>query len=47
MYTTSQTGFSPTDFRPGAVTAPAHRHHPREGPLRVLVGKERFSENHA
>jgi phosphoglycerate dehydrogenase-like enzyme len=25
----------------------AHRHHPHEGPLRVLVGKERFSENHA
>jgi phosphoglycerate dehydrogenase-like enzyme len=23
------------------------RHHRREGPLRVLVGKERFSENHA
>jgi phosphoglycerate dehydrogenase-like enzyme len=29
------------------VTAPACRHHPHEGPLRVLVGKERFSENHA
>ena len=28
-------------------TAPAHRHHLHEGPLRVLVGKERFSENHA
>jgi hypothetical protein len=25
----------------------ADRHHPHEGPLRVLVGKERFSENHA
>jgi pimeloyl-ACP methyl ester carboxylesterase len=37
----------PTDFRTGAVTAPTHRHHPHEGPLRVLVGKERFSENHA
>jgi phosphoglycerate dehydrogenase-like enzyme len=30
-----------------AVTAPADRHQPREGPLRVLVGQERFSENHA
>ena len=28
-------------------TAPAHRHRLQEGPLRVLVGKERFSENHA
>ena len=27
------------------VTAPRHR--PHEGPLLVLVGKERFSENHA
>src|ERR1700722_19706802 len=27
------------------VTAPRHR--PHAGPLRVLVGKERFSENHA
>jgi phosphoglycerate dehydrogenase-like enzyme len=42
VYTSSQ-----TDLRTGAVTAPADRHHPREGPLRVLVGKERFSENHA
>jgi phosphoglycerate dehydrogenase-like enzyme len=25
----------------------AHRHDPHAGPLRVLVGKERFSENHA
>jgi phosphoglycerate dehydrogenase-like enzyme len=40
-------GSRPTDFRTGAVTAPACRHHPREGPLRVLVGKERFSEDHA
>jgi hypothetical protein len=24
-----------------------HRHRLQEGPLRVLVGKERFSENHA
>ena len=29
------------------MTAPTHRDHPREGPLRVLVGKEWFSENHA
>jgi hypothetical protein len=28
-------------------TAPAHRHRLHEGSLRVLVGKERFSENHA
>jgi hypothetical protein len=35
----------PTDFRTGVVTAPIHRHHPHEGPLRVLVGKERFSQN--
>jgi hypothetical protein len=27
------------------VTAPRYR--PHEGPLRVLVGQERFSENHA
>ena len=27
------------------VTTPRYR--PHEGPLRVLVGKERFSENHA
>jgi phosphoglycerate dehydrogenase-like enzyme len=40
-------GSGPTAFRTGAVTAAAHRHHPPEGPLRVLVGKERFSENHA
>jgi DNA-binding CsgD family transcriptional regulator len=32
---------------PAASSAPSHRHRPREGPLRVLVGKERFSENHA
>ncbi len=43
----ASTGSCPTDFRTGAVTAPVHRHHPHEGPLRVLVGKERFSENHA
>ena len=36
----------PATDRPAAgVTAP--RHQPREGQLRVLVGKERFSENHA
>jgi len=28
-------------------TVPADRHQPRQMPLRVLVGKERFSENHA
>ncbi len=28
-------------------TVQAHRHQPRPVPLRVLVGKERFSENHA
>jgi phosphoglycerate dehydrogenase-like enzyme len=27
-------------------TVPGHRHQPHEGPLRVLVGKERFSEDH-
>src|SRR6266567_1497294 len=43
----ASTGSCPTAFRTGAVTAPAHRHHPPEGPVRVLVGKERFSENHA
>jgi phosphoglycerate dehydrogenase-like enzyme len=43
----ASTGARPTDFRTGVVTAPAHRHHPHEGPLRVLAGKERFSENHA
>jgi hypothetical protein len=26
-------------------TVPGHRHQPHEGPLRMLVGKERFSEN--
>ena len=36
--------FSAADIAAGA-TAPRHR--PHEGPLRVLVGKERFSENHA
>jgi hypothetical protein len=36
--------FSATDPTAG-VTAPRRR--PHEGPLRVLVGKERFSENHA
>jgi phosphoglycerate dehydrogenase-like enzyme len=39
-------GPSPRGLRTDAVTAPVHRRHPREGPLRVLVGKERFSENH-
>jgi hypothetical protein len=29
------------------VTASDRRHHHQEGPLRVLVGQERFSENHA
>jgi phosphoglycerate dehydrogenase-like enzyme len=29
------------------VTASSRAHRPQEGPLRVLVGKERFSENHA
>ena len=29
------------------VTAPSRRRHPQDEPLRVLVGKERFSENHA
>jgi len=29
------------------MTACAPRDHPREGPLRVLVGKERFSEQHS
>jgi phosphoglycerate dehydrogenase-like enzyme len=29
-----------------AQTVPGHRHQPHEGPLRVLVGKERFSEDH-
>jgi len=43
----ASTGSCPTAFRTGAVTARAHRHHPPEGPVRVLVGKERFSENHA
>jgi phosphoglycerate dehydrogenase-like enzyme len=37
----------PTDFRTNAMTAPDRRRHAHEGPLRVLVGKERFSENHA
>ena len=37
--------FSATDLPTTAVTA--RRHQPHEGPLRVLVGKERFSENHA
>ena len=32
---------------PLAMTAPSRRHHPQDAPLRVLVGKERFSENHA
>jgi phosphoglycerate dehydrogenase-like enzyme len=32
--------------RSGSVEV-ARRYHLREGPLRVLVGKERFSENHA
>jgi phosphoglycerate dehydrogenase-like enzyme len=36
-----------TDLRTDTVTVPAHRHHPHKGPLRVLIGKERFSENHA
>src|SRR5580698_6403432 len=40
-------GSRPPDFRTGAASAPDCRHHPREGPLRVLVGKERFSEDHA
>jgi phosphoglycerate dehydrogenase-like enzyme len=31
----------------GAAGVTAPRYRPREGPLRVLVGKERFSENHA
>jgi len=35
-----------TEFRAGTVTAPAHRPRPQGGPLRVLIGKERFSENH-
>jgi hypothetical protein len=43
----ASTGACRTDFRTGVVTAPTHQHHPHEGPLRVLVGKERFSENHA
>jgi hypothetical protein len=43
----ASTGSCLTDFRIGAVTGPARRHHPQEGPLRVLIGKERFSENHA
>jgi phosphoglycerate dehydrogenase-like enzyme len=42
-----ESGSRPTELRTDAVTAPAHRHRPNEGPLRVLVGKERFSENHA
>jgi phosphoglycerate dehydrogenase-like enzyme len=33
------------DLPSAGLTAP--RHQPHEGPLRVLVGKERFSENHA
>ena len=33
------------DLPTAGVTSP--RHQPHEGPLRVLVGKERFSENHA
>jgi len=40
-------GPPPAGLRPGAVAAPALRRHLHEGPLRVLVGKERFSENHA
>jgi phosphoglycerate dehydrogenase-like enzyme len=35
----------PTDLPAAGVPAP--RHQPHEGPLRVLVGKERFSENRA
>jgi phosphoglycerate dehydrogenase-like enzyme len=34
-----------TELAPAPVTAP--RHQPHEGPLLVLVGKERFSEDHA
>jgi hypothetical protein len=29
------------------VTITASRGHPHDGPIRVLVGKERFSEHHA
>src|SRR5258708_24506150 len=43
----ASTGSCPTAFRTGAATAPAHRDHPPEGPVPVLVGKERFSGNHA
>jgi D-isomer specific 2-hydroxyacid dehydrogenase-like protein len=44
IVTVGDSVFSATDLAAG-VTAPRYRLH--EGPLRVLVGKERFSENHA
>jgi phosphoglycerate dehydrogenase-like enzyme len=44
IVTVGDSVFSATDLAAG-VTAPRYR--PHEGPLRVLVGKERFSENHA
>ena len=44
IVTVGESVSSATDLAAG-VTAPRHR--PHEGPLRVLVGKERFSENHA
>ncbi len=44
IVTVGESVSSATDLAAG-VTAPRHR--PHEGPLRVLVGKERFSGNHA
>jgi phosphoglycerate dehydrogenase-like enzyme len=42
---TAGDGVFPAADLAGGVTTPRYRHH--DGPLRVLVGKERFSENHA
>jgi hypothetical protein len=36
-----------TNLPAAAVTAPAARHQPHDGSLRVLIGTERFSENNA
>ena len=37
---------APSTALPNAALI-APRHQPHEGPLRVLIGKEQFSENHA
>ncbi len=41
----STRGCPSTALPNAALIAP--RHQPHEGPLRVLIGKEQFSENHA